>query len=140
MLYLIFHKEVRKPKDEYEINYYVETKRNNVSIIYENLGLYSYDYRRYNIKLSCNIRNEGLIFANLIRNAEKVYSGFNQTRKLAIMSKFVIYIISKYINIPLYRLVENVEYEMNGETVHLSPHSFTNSIYNLTPKFEKIIS
>jgi len=140
MLYLVFQKEVKKIKDEYTVSYYIETYRRKISTIYEFVGLYRYDFRRYHIELFNNLVHEGIIISNIIKNFEKVYNGFNQRRKLAVFSKFVLYIISKELNIPLYRLVKNVSYEENGEIVYLSPHAFINSVYNLSNLFEKILS
>ena len=140
MVYLIYHKETRNPKDEYEINYYLEINRKSINVIYEYLGLYLYDFRRYMIFLNYNVQNEYQIVRNVIINAEKIYENFNQVRKLAIMAKFVVYIVSKINNIPLYKLIKDVTYEMNGEIMHLSPHAFINSTYNLIPRFEKLLS
>jgi len=140
MIYLIHHKETRNPKDEYEVNYYLEINRKSVNVIYEYLGLYLYDFRRYMIFLNYNVQNEYQIVRNVTTNAEKIYKSFNQMRKLAIMAKFVVYVISKINNIPLYKLVKDVKYEINGEIMQLSPHAFANSTYNLIPKFEKLLS
>ena len=140
MLYLVFQKEVKKIKDEYTVSYYIETYRRKISTIYEFVGLYRYDFRRYHIELFNNLVHEGIIINNIIKNFEKVYNGFNQRRKLAVFSKFAIYVISKELNIPMYKLIKSVSYEENGEIINLSPHAFTNSIYNLIQKFEKIIS
>jgi len=140
MLYLVYSKEVKRIRDEYEIAYYVETHRKAISTIYEFNGLYRYDYRRYDIDFAYNITHEGIFMNNIIRNFEKVYNGFGQRRKLAMFSKFVVYTISKELDIPLYKLVKKVRYIENGQTTILSPHAFVNSIYNLVNEFEKILS
>jgi hypothetical protein len=137
---VIFQKEVKTKKDEYNITYYVETRRKALNIVYEYIGLYNYDYRRYKIELNYDLRNEGIIMNNVIKYAEKIYTNINQTRKLAVISKFVIYIISKELDVPLYKLLKDVTYEINGETIRLSPHAFANSIYKLSSIFEKILS
>ena len=140
MLYVLYHREIKRIKDEYDITYYLETHRREINIIYEFTGLYRYDYRRYNISLNYNVTHEGIIVNNVARNFEKVYTNIGQTRKLAVIAKFIIYIISKELDIPLYRLIRNVQYESNGEVIQLSPHAFSNSVYNLISKFEKILS
>jgi len=143
MLYTIFSKEVKKEvkeiHDEYTITYYIETHRKSISVIYEFIGLYKYDFRRYNVELAHELTHEGIIIGNIMKNFEKIYNGFNQRRKLAVVTKFVIYTISKQLNIPLYKLIRSITYEANGETIQLSPHSFANSVYNLIPEFEKIL-
>jgi len=140
MLYIIYSKEVKRIKDEYNISYYLETHKKEISVIYEFIGLYRYDYRRYNISLNRNIIHEGIVVNNIIRNFEKVYNNINQSRKLAVVSKFIIYVISKELSIPLYKLIKSVVYEENGKTIYLSPHAFSNSIYKLSSTFEKILS
>jgi hypothetical protein len=111
-----------------------------VNIIYEYIGLYNYDYRRYTIELNYDLRNEGIIMNNIIKNAEKIYTNINQHRKLAVFAKFVTYTISKINNIPLYKLIKGIRYEENGEVIYLSPNAFVKSIYKLSNTFEKILS
>jgi len=140
MLYMLYHREIKRIKDEYEISYYLETHKKTLTITYEFIGLYRYDFRRYYITLNCTLTHEGIIVSNVTKNFEKVYDNIKQTRKLAIISKFIVYIISRELNIPVYKLLKEVKYEANGETIQLSPHSFANSVYNLIPEFEKILS
>jgi len=140
MIYQIFTKDVKTKKDEYTVTYYLEIKRNSINVIYEFLGLYLYDYRRYVIKLNFNIRNEYIILENIMKNIDKVYSNFSETRRLAILSKYVIYVISKDLDIPLYKLIQKVQYESNGEVTELSINAFTKSTYRLISKFEKLSS
>jgi hypothetical protein len=140
MLYTIFAKEIRRIKDEYSISYYLETHKKEISVIYEFIGLYRYDYRRYNISLNYNIIHEGIVVNNIVRNFEKVYNNIEQSRKLAVIAKFIVYTISKELTIPLYRLITNVTYEANGETIRLSPNAFAKSVYKLSSTFEKILS
>jgi len=140
MIYTIFHKEVKSKRDEFEVSYYLEINRKSINVIYEFLGLYLYDYRKYNIVLNCSVRNEYLILENVLRSIQKVYYGFNETRKLSILSKYVVYIVSKNLNIPIYKLVKNIIYESNGEVTELSINAFIKGTYRLVPKFEKLLS
>jgi len=140
MIYEILHKEVKTSHDEFEISYYIEIRRNSVSIIYEYLGLYLYDYRKYVIMLNCVMRNEYQILESVLKNIEKIYNNFSETRKLAIITKYVIYIVSRILDIPLYKLVENVTYEANGNVTELSTNAFVKSTYRLSQRFEKLIS
>jgi len=138
MIYCVFYKEVRTTKDEFDIVYYIETNRDSVSLIYEFTGLYKYDFRKYSVKLNYHIRNEYLIIQNVLESFEKVYSTFNETRKLSILSKFVLYVISKDLNIPLYKLIKNVIYEANGDVQQLSVNAFIKSSYKLAQKFQEL--
>jgi hypothetical protein len=140
MLYVIYTKEVKRIKDEYNITYYLETHRREIKVIYEFTGLYRYDFRRYHITLNYDIIHEGIIVSNVIKNLEKVCDNIKQNRKLAVISKFIVYNISKELNIPVYKLLKEVSYEANGEIIRLSPHAFINSIYKLSSIFEKILS
>jgi len=140
MIYSIFHREVKTPHDEFEVNYYLETNRKSVSVIYEYIGVYMYDYRKYTISLNYYVKNEYLILENVMRYIERVYNYFNETRKLSIITKFVVYVISKIFDIPLYRLIKDVMYEANGNIQELSINSFVKSTYRLQSRFEKLIS
>ena len=138
MINSIYKKEVKNERDEYEINYYLETNKKNVSVIYEYIGIYVYNYRKYTFSLNYYLRNEHLILENVIRNFEKVYDSFAETRKLAIMSKYVIYSVSKILDIPLYKLVETVTYEANGDIRELSTNAFIKGSYKLGQKFQEL--
>ena len=140
MIYEIFGREVKSKKDDFSIVYYLETRRNSVNVIYEYTGIYFYDYRRYIIKLNYNIQNEQLLFMNVLRNIQKVYNSFSEVRKLSIISKYVVYVISKMYDIPLYKLVRSIIYEANGNTQELSTNAFIKSTYRLAQRFEKLIS
>ena len=138
MIHTVYHKESRTEKDEFDISYYIETKRNSVDLIYEYTGLYRYDFRRYSISFNYPLRNEYYIIDNLTGKFEKVYSSFNETRKLAIIVKFVAYIISKDLDIPLYKLVKSVTYEANGDVQQLSTNAFVKGTYKICQEFQKL--
>ena len=140
MIYEMFSREVKTKRDEFSIVYYLEMKRNIVNVIYEYTGLYMYDYRRYSIKLNYSIRNEYVILENILKNVEKVYNNFSETRKLAVVAKYVIYVVSTNLNVPLYKSIKSIIYEANGEITELSVNAFVKGIYRLIPKFEKILS
>jgi len=136
MIYSVFHKEARSEKDEFEINYYLEMNRKGINVIYEYIGIYVYNYRKYTISLNCYLKNEYAIIDNLTKNFEKVYSYFAETRKLAIFAKYTAYITSKLLDIPLYKLIQSVTYEANGEVQELSTNAFIKSTYKIAQKFQ----
>lgn len=140
MIYEVFSKDMKTQKDEYTITYYLEIKRNSVNVIYEFLGLYMYDYRKYNIVLNCSIRNEYLILENVLRDIQKIYNSFSEVRRLSIIAKYIVYAISKIYNIPVYKLIKSVTYEPNGNVQELSVNAFIKGTYRLVPKFEKLLS
>ena len=140
MIYEILKREIKNQKDEFNVTYYIEIRKSIIEIIYEYVGLYMYDYRKYTIKLNYNVKNEYLILENVMKNIEKIYNNFSETRKLAIIAKYVTYVISKNLNIPIYKLIRKVQYEANGEITELSINAFIKSTYRLINRFEKLLS
>jgi hypothetical protein len=140
MIYSIFHKEVKREKDDFEINYYLEINRKAVSVIYEFLSTYIYDYRKYTISLRYYVKNEYLILENIMRNIEKIYNNFAETRKLSIISKYTILVVSRILDIPVYKLIKSVQYESNGNITILSTNAFIKGVYRLQNRFEKLVS
>jgi len=138
MIYLIYHKEVRTQRDEFEVNYYLEMNRRSVNVVYEYVGIYIYNYRKYTITLNYYLKDEHLILNSILKNFENVYNNFSETRKLAIISKYVVYTVSKVLDIPLYKLVNSVNYEANGEVQQLSINAFTKSAYKISQRFQEL--
>jgi hypothetical protein len=140
MIHKVFYKEVRTQRDEFEVNYYLETNRKSISVIYEYIGIYMYDYRKYTVSFNCYIKDEYLVLENVLRDIQKIYNSFSEVRKLSIITKYVVYVISKMYGIPVYKLVRSIVYEANGDIQELSTNAFTKSTYRLIPRFEKILS
>ena len=138
MIYRIFSKEVRSQRDEFEINYYLEISKKCINVIYEYVGIYVYNYRRYAISFNYYLKDEYLILQTITKNFEKVYNNFNETRKLAILAKYTVYVVSKVLDIPFYKLIENVTYEANGDVQELSTNAFIKSSYKLAQKFQEL--
>jgi len=136
MIYKVFSREVKNERDEFEINYYLEITKKYINVIYEHVGIYVYNYRRYTISFNYYLKDEYLILETITKNFEKVYNGFSETRKLAILSKYVLYVISKILDIPLYKLVESVTYDANGDITELSVNAFIKSSYKISQKFQ----
>ena len=88
--------------------------------------------------LNDNVKNIGKIENDIYRYTPKLFSEMKAQRRLAILSKFVLYIISENTGIPIYKLVQKVVYYHNGIEIQLSTNAFVKNTYKLIPKFEKI--
>jgi len=116
----------------------VRGKRKFYQTIYESTSDIGYQYSRYEITLNGEIRNSERIENFVYRYTPVLFSRLKAQRRLAILSKFVLYIISEVNNIPIYKLVQKVVYYHDGIEIQLSSNTFVKNTYKLIPKFEKI--
>ena len=113
-------------------------KRKFYQTIYESISDISYEYSRYEITLNGEIRNSERIENFVYRYTPVLFSRLKAQRRLAVLSKFVLYITSEVNNVPIYKLVKQVTYYHNGIELTLSPNAFAKSTYALIPRFEKV--
>jgi hypothetical protein len=106
--------------------------------IYEMVSDFSYEFSRYEITLNGEIRNIGKIENDMIKYTPLLFSNIKAQRRLAVLSKFALYLISEINSIPIYKLPRNVTYYHNGIELTLSQNAFVKSTYELIPRFEKI--
>jgi hypothetical protein len=125
-----------------EINYYFSInlygKDKYYEVIYELIDDANHYYSKYHIDLDGKIGNSEKIENDIYRFTPVLFSKTNQVRRLAILSKFVLYIISQNNNIPIYKLPRRIMYYNNGNETYLSVNAFVKSTYKLIPLFEKI--
>jgi len=125
-----------------DVTYYffinVRGKRKFYQVIYEMVSDVGYTYSRYTIELSQTVKDTGKIENDVYRYTPLLFSEMKAQRRLAILSKFVLYIISENTGIPIYKLVEKVSYYHNGTEIQLSANAFIKNTYELIPKFEKV--
>jgi len=107
-------------------------------VSYELISDINYEYSRYIIELQGNIKNIGKIENDMILYTPLLFSSIKAQRRLAVLSKFVLYVISIVNNIPIYRIPKKVEYYHNGVNMQLSVNAFIKTTYALIPRFEKI--
>jgi len=125
-----------------EITYYFNINTRGVKkyyeVIYEWLSDRGYQYSKYRIELIDEVKGEGKIENDLYRFTPKLFSEIKAQRRLAVLAKFVLYIISENTGIPIYKLVKEVRYTHNGVELQLSTNAFVKSTYELIPRFEKV--
>ena len=107
-------------------------------VVYEMISDISYSYSRYKVTLNKEVHNIGKIENDVIRYTPILMSITKAQRRLSILAKFVLYIISVINNIPIYRIPEEVLYHHDGIELQLSTNAFVKTTYTLIPFFEKI--
>ena len=129
-------------KFETEIAYYFNINNRGLKkyyeVSYEWIGSVDYVYSKYSVELNCNIRNIGKIENEMYKFTPKLFENIKAQRRLAVLAKFVLYIISEVNNIPIYKLPKEVIYYHDGVESILSVNAFVKSAYELIPRFEKV--
>ena len=121
-----------------DVTYYFFITKKFYQVIYEMVSDVDHVYSRYTIELSQTVKDTGKIENDVYRYTPLLFSEMKAQRRLAILSKFVLYIISENTGIPIYKLPRNVTYYHNGVELTLSQNAFIKSAYELIPRFEKI--
>ena len=125
-----------------EITYYfnINTRgtKKYYEVIYEWLSDGGYQFSKYLVELNQAIRNLERIENDVYRFTPILFSTVKAQRRLAVLSKFILYVISEVNSIPIYKLPKEVRYIHNGVESILSVNAFVKSTYELIPKFEKI--
>ena len=129
-------------KIETEVSYYFLVNNYGVKkfyeVIYEMISDTSHYYSKYHVDLNEKIEHLGKIENDVMKYTPLLFLRVRQKRRLAVLTKFILYIIAVTNNISIYRLPKKVVYHNNGVEVYLSSHAFVNSTYELIPLFEKI--
>jgi len=125
-----------------EVTYYffinVRGTKKYYQTIYEMVSDVDHAYSRYTIELSQTVKDTGKIENDMIKYTPLLFSNIKAQRRLAVLSKFALYLISEINSIPIYKLPRNVTYYHNGIELTLSQNAFIKSAYELIPRFEKI--
>ena len=137
----VFSKKYRG-KVNTDVTYYfaINTRgvRRYYQTIYESISDISYEYSRYDVSLKTGEINVERIENDVYRFTPILFLKIKAQRRLAIFSKFALYIISENTGIPIYKLVEKVSYYHDGDEITLSTNSFIKNTYALIPRFEKV--
>jgi len=127
---------------ETEIAYYffITTRgiKKYYEVSYEWIGYTNYIYSKYSVELDSTIKGEGKIENEMYKFTPKLFENIKAQRRLSVLAKFILYIISEVNNIPIYRIPRRVIYYHDGIEIKLSLNAFVKSTYELIPKFEKI--
>jgi len=126
-----------------EVTYYVSIQNHGikpyVETIHESITDYTHYFSKYTFFLNFYPKNVDKIEVEVLRYAPKVLTKIKNKRKLAILTKFIFYIIVQNNNVPITKAVARVIYHNNGQDIMLSPNAFLKSYYRLVPIFEQII-
>ena len=125
-----------------DVTYYFNINTRGVKkyyeTVYESISNCGYTYSRYEVVLSREIKNSGKVENDVYRYTPILFQQSKAQRRLSILAKFVLYIISVTSNIPIYRIPEEVLYHHDGINIQLSVNSFVKTTYELVSLFEKV--
>jgi hypothetical protein len=137
----VYHK-IYNGKIGVEVTYYffmnVRGVKKYYQVVYEMISDVDHSYSRYDVELNQTLRNIEKIENDVYRYTPILFSTIKAQRRLAVLSKFVLYVISEVNHIPIYKLVQKVVYYHNGVELTLSPNAFIKTTYELIPRFEKV--
>jgi len=125
-----------------DVTYYFNINTRGVKkyyeTVYESISNCGYTYSRYEVVLSREIKNSGKVENDVYRYTPILFQQSKAQRRLSILAKFVLYIISVTNSIPIYRIPEEVLYHHDGINIQLSVNSFVKTTYELVSLFEKV--
>jgi len=125
-----------------EIVYYFNINTRGVrkfyEVIYEWLSDGGYQFSKYLVELNDNVKNSAKIENDVYRFTPILFSEIKAQRRLSVLAKFILYIISETNRIPLYKIMRSATYYHNGVEINLSVNAFVKTAYALIPKFEKV--
>jgi len=126
-----------------EVTYYVLIQNYGVKphfeTMHESITDYTHYFSKYVVFLNFYPKNTDKIEVEVLRYAPKVLTKIKNKRKLAILSKFIFYIILKNNDTKITKAVSKVIYHNNGQEINLSAKAFLVSYYRLIPIFEQIL-
>ena len=125
-----------------EIVYYFNINTRGVrkfyEVTYEWLSDGGYQFSKYLVELNDNVKNSAKIENDVYRFTPILFSEIKAQRRLSVLAKFILYIISETNRIPLYKIMRSATYYHNGVEINLSVNAFVKTAYALIPKFEKV--
>jgi len=125
-----------------EISYYFNINIRGVKkyyeTIYESISDCGYTYSRYEVVISKEVSNAEKIENDVYRYTSILFENIKAHRRLSVLTKFILYIISVINDIPIYRIPKTISYYHDRNEMYLSPNAFIKTTYELIPKFEKI--
>jgi hypothetical protein len=126
-----------------EVTYYVSIQNYGIKpyfqVTYENVTDYTHYFSRYTVHLNFHPRNKDKIELQILKYSPDVLNKIKSKRKLAVLSKFVFYIILENNDVDITKSIGKVTYYNNGQEITLSPNAFLKSYYRLIPTFMQII-
>ena len=136
------YRKVYENKITKEVSYYFFINNHGIKkyyeTVYELVSDVNYYYSRYTVNLEGKIKNKEKIETDIIKYTPKLFENMKEKRRLGVLAKFILYIISIANNSSIYKMIRDVRYYNNGNEIILSPNAFIKSTYKLIPLFEQI--
>jgi len=126
-----------------EVTYYVLIQNYGVKphfeTMHESISDYTHYFSKYTLFLNFYPKNRDKVEVEILKYAPKLLTQIKNKRKLAILTKFVFYVIIKNNDAKITKTVSRVIYHNNGQEINLSVNAFLKSYYRLVPLFSQII-
>jgi len=126
-----------------EVTYYVSIQNHGTKphfeTMHESISDYTHYFSKYTLFLNFHPKNTDKIEVEVLKYSPKVLNKIKNKRKLAILTKFVFYVIIKNNDVPITKAISRVIYHNNGQEINLSVNAFLKSYYRLIPLFSQII-
>jgi len=126
-----------------ETNYYFDLQiqgRPKFETVYESLSDYGYYYSKYIVMLSFYPSNKNKIEIETLQYAPVLLNETRSKRRLAVLTKFIFYLIMSNNKVAITRAINKVLYNNNNQEFILSNNAFLKSYYKLLPFFNKVLN
>ena len=125
-----------------EVTYFFHLQNHGANprfeVVYEGVSDYTHTFSKYVVFLSFYPKNRDKIEVEILKHAPNILTRIKSKRKLAILSKFIFYIILENNDVSITKAIHKVVYHNNGQDINLSVNAFLKSYYRLVPVFDKI--
>jgi hypothetical protein len=108
-------------------------------VVHETVSDYTHYFSKYVVFLNFYPKNRDKVEVEILKYAPKVLTQIKNKRKLAILTKFVFYVIIKNNDAKITKSISRVIYHNNGQEINLSAKAFLVSYYRLIPIFSEIL-
>jgi hypothetical protein len=108
-------------------------------VVHETVSDYTHYFSKYVVFLNFYPKNRDKVEVEILKYAPKLLTQIKNKRKLAILTKFVFYVIIKNNDAKITKAISGVIYHNNGQEINLSVNAFLKSYYRLIPLFAQIV-
>ncbi len=126
-----------------EVSYYFNLQsqgKPRIECIYECISDYDHYYSKYIVILNYFPHNKSKIEIDVLTYAPSLLNEIRSKRKLAVLTKFIFYLVMKHNNFPITKSIQKIIYNNNDQEFVLSNNAFLKSYYKLLPFFNKILN
>jgi len=126
-----------------EVTYFFHLQNHGANprfeVVYEGVSDYTHTFSKYVVFLGFYPKNRDKIELEVLKYSPDVLNKIKSKRKLAVLSKFLFYVILRNNDVNVTKSIKKVIYYNNGQESILSANAFLKSYYRLVPVFDKII-